>query len=307
MPASPHSKFGRSKRLFLFSLVTCCLIALQYSADGQNIVPNPSFEEYSQCPNNSQQTEFCNGWNSWRLTPDYFNACSPSETFEEKKCDVPCNLGGCQDANTGSAYIGLITHPQVSIPSNPYREYLGAELLEDLVIDEEYYISFYTSRGPGGLDWVSTSATNNIGLLFTKSGYDYTNPISTLGYNHLNANEIILDTTSWVHIEGTFIADSAYTHLGLGNWFSNSQTEVSVVVEDGNLDAYYYIDDVCVRSNEDCRANLNGDTKVDVFDLLMLLIDFGCEGDCAANFTCDNTVDIQDVLFFLTVFGVECN
>ena len=46
-----------------------------------NLVPNPSFEEYSLCPDKESQIERVDGWFSpSNGTPDYYNYCSTSTT-----------------------------------------------------------------------------------------------------------------------------------------------------------------------------------------------------------------------------------
>jgi hypothetical protein len=56
-------------------------IVFVIKAYGQvNLVPNPSFEIYSTCPDNisgtqDDQVSKATGWSSWIKTPDYYNVC----------------------------------------------------------------------------------------------------------------------------------------------------------------------------------------------------------------------------------------
>src|SRR5688572_17362556 len=46
----------------------------------QNLVPNGSFETYTQCPNNSSQIYFATPWKGPTTnSSDYQNACSPGQ------------------------------------------------------------------------------------------------------------------------------------------------------------------------------------------------------------------------------------
>ena len=46
-------------------------------AFAQNLVPNPSFENYSACPENISEIDFALPWTSTTgATPDYYNSCS---------------------------------------------------------------------------------------------------------------------------------------------------------------------------------------------------------------------------------------
>lgn len=66
---------------FHFSLFTC---------SAQNLVPNPSFEEYDTCPTNQQQIQHAIGWSAYRAMINYYNACaSPIST----DISVPANSG----------------------------------------------------------------------------------------------------------------------------------------------------------------------------------------------------------------------
>ena len=44
-------------------------------AFGQNLVPNPSFEDYLECPDSRYDVDLAFPWTSYGLSPDYFNAC----------------------------------------------------------------------------------------------------------------------------------------------------------------------------------------------------------------------------------------
>jgi hypothetical protein len=52
-------------------------------------------------------------------------------------------------------------------------------------------------------------------------------------------------------LSGSFISDSAYTHLIIGNFFDDSQTDTIIFggAPFGSSSAYYFIDDVCVTAD----------------------------------------------------------
>ncbi|MHC4993389.1 MAG: hypothetical protein ACYTGC_20690, partial [Planctomycetota bacterium] len=54
---------------------------------------------------------------------------------------------------------------------------------------------------------------------------------------------------------------------------------------------------------EPCPANINGDSVVDVDDLIELVLDWGCEGDCAADVNADGVVDVDDVVEVILDWG----
>lgn len=76
---------------------------------------------------------------------------------------------------------------------------------------------------------------------------------------HIGSLDFLIDTTNWVHIDGWFVADSAYTWIGLGNYFGvpYDPEELLGVFPTGYTQNYLYIDDVCVTMNpSDCNNML---------------------------------------------------
>ncbi len=106
--------------------VLLALLSSLSSAFAQNLVPNPSFEEYEECPTEVGQVFNATGWYSALESPDYFNACSSSNDVNTFAIDVPINHAGFQEPATGSAYIGLFSFFIV----DDYREYVQCQLLE---------------------------------------------------------------------------------------------------------------------------------------------------------------------------------
>lgn len=92
----------KCKVLFLF-FFSCLAISLC----GQNLVPNPSFEEYTECPLSvAGLGPVAESWYSWNETPDYFNACSNDIGGN---AGTPNNTWGFQWPITGVAYASLAT------------------------------------------------------------------------------------------------------------------------------------------------------------------------------------------------------
>ena len=89
-----------------FILLLVCFFAVLRGA-GQNLVPNPSFEEYNTCPNINPDIGSSNNWiNPTGYSPDYFNSCDPNAN----NYSIPENAYGFQFAKSGVAYAGMITY-----------------------------------------------------------------------------------------------------------------------------------------------------------------------------------------------------
>src|SRR5438105_4723700 len=121
----------------IFSMFLCGLISPFLNS--QNLVPNPSFEEFYKCPgsyNASTDGKFAPGWTSPSLgTPDLFNSCSKGDAR------VPTNWAGSSKAYSGSGYAGIYVY-NTNARKN-YREYLQAQFTSSLVRDGEYLVEFY--------------------------------------------------------------------------------------------------------------------------------------------------------------------
>ncbi|NMD01197.1 MAG: T9SS type A sorting domain-containing protein [Bacteroidales bacterium] len=217
------------------------LLSIIISLNGfsQNLVPNPSFEQYVLCPDNDYQISYCVSWDSYRESPDYFNTCSTSFNYAPPECYY-----GFQYPHSGNAYAGF--SPFSSQIQN-YRELMGANLLSTLLTGQKYFISFYINLG-GNVFRGATIASNKTGVRFSTVPYSYSNPAPINNSAQFYCNTIISDTIKWTRISGSFIADSAYNYIIIGNFFTDSLTD-TLNLSTINKYSYYYIDDICVSTD----------------------------------------------------------
>ena len=212
------------KKILHFVLVSFAVIEGNSQV---NLVLNPSFEEFSVCPDDENQVDRAIGWQNFLLTPDYFNSCSNNINFS-----TPNNLyGSHQNPSSGYAYAGVYT----------------------------YFISFKTSLAFNNFSAVC--ATNNLGAKLTMNNYtiygsDSVNSPLTNNFAHINHTEIIVDTINWTEISGEVTADSNYRFLVIGNFFDDNNTDSISFVQANTCESYYYIDDVMIN-----EVNENSLTK----------------------------------------------
>lgn len=212
---------------------------------GQNLVPNPSFEDYSTCPVSSFEIGVVDEWTNAGGTPDYFNACSSSGG-----ASVPLNFSGYEYAAKGLGYVGIYLYNDgVNWPDN--REFIFVDLIQPLEIGTKYYVSFDLSFTLDGLE--IGYACNGLGLLFTENvDYNISNPPETNNQATVFVDTIISDTLGWYHYESSFISDSSYSRIYLGNFFDDINTD-TVSINNSLYTAYYFIDNICVSSDSlDC-------------------------------------------------------
>lgn len=230
------------------ALLPILLLLLVPPTVAQNLVPNWSFEEISECPVYLGEVEKATGWLIFRggESCDLFHTCgTPPAT------SVPGNYLGHQLPASGNAYAGVIAYS--GLDPFPYvaREFFGIALTEPLLFGHQYFATLKVSRAPEDKSSASPGghryACNNMGLLFSTDYFFQYDLEPAPGYAHVRAVEVLEDSLNWTLIRGSFVADSAYRYIVVGNFFSDEETDATVANTDGywNL-AYYYVDEVCV-------------------------------------------------------------
>lgn len=229
----------------------------------QNLVPNGSFEEYTACPPSFGYAQYATGWQNLHTnSADYFNRCDTGLV-----AGVPFNTCGYQEPADGDAYVGLIS----AFPGLPtYREIVGTELLEPLVPGVPVCISFKVSVGGFG-SWNGNSAVytaKGVGVqFFTEFPLNWS---SFLFPNNSPAylDVVPIDTSFWYEVNATYVPDSAYTHIAIGNFFSDSLSVISPLDSSYGIlfASYAFIDDVVLFTNSGpCVINnMNGSNSYNV-------------------------------------------
>lgn len=233
-------------------LALCCLLfVVPHYSEGQNLVPNGSFELTDTCPYtiSFQEGDQPLYWRTWLNNPDYFNACADTSDPLATLVSVPQNGWAFQYAQDGDAYAGFYAFDI----NGQYREYLGSPLIAPLTIGETYYASFWVNAPNSGSYWPAVGMCNNMGLLFTmhsNAWADFNGPAFPFrNYAHLYRPEVLTDTTNWALVSGSFVADSAYQYAVLGNFFDNAHTQVVPIPPFNGEASYCLIDNVCVSPN----------------------------------------------------------
>ena len=257
-----------------FSLLSGMAAAQSRNAIEANMVYNPSFEEYRECPRRVDALGTLTIVDAWFQptagSADYYNVCGSRE------CGVPKNKLGIQYAHLGQGYCGIYCS------KTDYREYLQTQLKEPLRKGEMYRVSFYVS-----LSEYSSGAVATVGALFTadRVGDTVRSVLMNKEVRQLapgvsqtvasyfepqvvnDYDRVLADTKGWMQISGTFIAQGGERFLTIGNFFPASQSNV---VDLDSLTyllpgAYYYIDDVsvtCLGCKEGDRGVLEGSDTV---------------------------------------------
>ncbi len=230
-----------------WAMAWLCFLALP-RCEAQNLVPNPSFELHDTCPSIFGFASKPLYWDRWDQSPDYFHACAGELGGIDTLLDVPWNGFTWQYAHDGEAYVGM-----TCFEPNDFREHVGAPLVEPLVVGQTYHVSYWVNLATEGSYWETRWACNNQGVLFTMdehlwSGQTGSGPEFTpRNHAHVNKPTILTDTANWTLVSGSFVADSAYRYIVLGNFFDDAHTD-TVHFTPGlpSWAAYYLYDAICV-------------------------------------------------------------
>lgn len=205
--------------------------------NAQNMVKNPSFEEFKHCPEafGCLEKEVVSWYQPTGGSTDYFNSCSPL-TFGVS------NFIGAQPPFDGQGYAGMYAYAP-----KDYREYLTAELKAPLERGRKYIFSFQVS-----LAEESQYGVNEFGILFTNKAMDFQTkgPISVAlpsrkksnRYTRVRNPNFFADKEGWTEVTGIYIADGAEKFMTIGNFRSNAKTRLLDTGKKSKKVAYYYVD-----------------------------------------------------------------
>ena len=227
-----------------------------------NYVLNPSFEQYSDCPMHDDQIRFAINWNTIDTidlypycAPEYYNTCDSGGL-----CSVPTNSAGYQYPRSGNAYSGGKIYFDESFPSSSDRDYTQGKLYKPLTMGRSYCVTFYVS-----LAEISEYAVNSIGAYLDGGQIDTAMSTCSLpqtSYTPQIVDTVIVnDTTNWVKVQGSFMANGNERFITIGNFFSKSNTSAVTLHYSTDPIGYYFVDDVSVIAS-DAVANAGPDAAV---------------------------------------------
>jgi len=232
-----------------FSCIALLLTSV-LAAQPENLVPNPSFEEYSYCP----ETWGGGGplpaipWDAGSQgTIDYFNACNNPINGN---VGVPANLAGFQYAHSGQAYGGYLGRLQAS--SQEYKEYLMAPLTEPLAAGVTYLVSFYVTQGD------AYCGIEKVGAYLSVDPPPVTYAWSIYVTPQIEANMgFVNDTQEWVLIQDCYEALGGEQYLTIGNFYTYPESPIDPACTASLKHAYYFVDDVTVIEATEIEGELD--------------------------------------------------
>lgn len=186
-------------------------------------IQNPSFEEYSACPQGAsgfpsvRWIDSCVGWYMPTIgTSDYFNKCSNSNLVT-----IPNNIPmGYQYPFDGNAFCGFFAY-ELFGNNELWCEYIQTQLITPLKANTKYLFSMRINRAN---DY--NLSVKNIGAHFSSASMqDYS---TTRPYNFvptiLNNTGYINDTLNWTLVAGEYTATGNEQYLTIG-WFGDENSD----------------------------------------------------------------------------------
>ena len=232
---------------FISAMSFVFLAPTSFAQEGENLVPNGSFESIGKKPKRLGKIESATGW----VSPTGVRA----DLFVETKIPeigVPDNAYGQEDPQEGDNYIGVTGF---SYGNKVPRSYVMTKLEAPMKKGMKYCVKMYVS-----LAEASKYASNNTGVMFSKKQFGTESKVSIIedaSIVHLNNDyETISARYDWTEICGTYTAKGGEKYITLGNFASNDETRFERMKKDAKtkdirvkqvISAYYYIDDVSVR------------------------------------------------------------
>ena len=233
-------------------LLVIGLFITSYSWAQENLVPNPSFEDYIQCPVSEGQIYYLKNWFSAVFSPDFFHSCGDFDW------GIPNNVFGSAAPYSGNSYVGL----QLWDKDFLYREIIGIKLSDSLKENVEYYFECYVQNA----DSLGYSV-KNFGALFRSDTLPTLSQLLQQDYLiqqnpqvKYSDTEYIQDKENWTKISGNFIANGGEKYLFIGNFDTDEETDTlfvggGVLYPEFLTRSYIYIDDVSLI--EDTTTSIN--------------------------------------------------
>jgi hypothetical protein len=225
------------------------LVAISAAAsllNAQNLVPNPSFESVVTPPCSwltaANQLPGC--VTNWTMPSD--GSSDIFSNYVATSCyahnfSTNASAPGQQAPRTGNVQAAILTYGAGcgSVPN--YREYLQVQLTSPMTSGLMYDFSFYLSMAD-----YNSRASNNFGVVFRVGSYYQATCFVLPLTPQFNSTAIVSDKIGWVQISGSITATANWSHIIIGNFFSNAAT-TTIAAGGAQGNSRYYIDDVSVQ------------------------------------------------------------
>ena len=215
----------------------------------ENLIKNPSVENFSELPNNLAGYDFCiDWWKPYVWTTDYFTSQTSSSNYNY----IPQNSFGNQSNIDGEFYLGIVTMDWLYNLNDCYycrSDYAAGQFVHNLIKDRIYLFEFWLSKADNGI-----LKSNALDLVLTYDTIIDVNNFEPYGYKIWSEELPMEDTVNWVKISTCFKAKGNEKAFAIGNFHSESEI-INIVAYDstasGEID-YRYLDNFSLIECPSC-------------------------------------------------------
>lgn len=225
-----YCKSGKEFFSVISILLMCSILTAQI-----NYIPNPGFEEVSNCDLEYGDSDKAIPWEILEenppRSPDLFHACSTS-SFYLSTIETPCVS---LSPRSGEGMVGMVTM------AGPVEEKIYVRLTENLPLEIDIYVAFHTRPNKICGNYSGTLCySNTMSMAF--SGLQFEAPVVAA-----ELDNILYEADEWTKVEGCYRANGEEKYALLGNFKLGSETLMDCSeIEPPNNYTYYYVDDIIV-------------------------------------------------------------
>ena len=228
-----------------------CLVFVWFflsAGKAQNLVPNPSFENFTSCPHGTEFSKLI-PWCGLGGGEDSYNTCN--NIFGPGGLSIPYTFLGFQYPRTGNG-MGSYASVFIGAGTQDKREYLHVPLLTPLDAGKTYCGSLHLNLGNE-----CRYTTDKTGMYFSSTPYpcnqalplpQFIPPLNVVPQIMNVSGNFITDTLNWVEVSGVFTAVGNEQYMTIGNFLNDAATNTVVVnPSSGYTVIVFLIDDVSLE------------------------------------------------------------
>lgn len=224
-----------------------------------NLVPNPSFEFYTDCPYGYSLIDYdevvfpsvINWMKPTQGTSDYYHTCADPISGVQPPDSSP----GYQIPFSGNAYTGMYTHYN----TYDYREYVQARLTEPLVAGQIYFAGFYVNAAVVDGFWGCGGISDDIGMYISDTRItDFTSSLHLDVIPQIENEEGLYfsDTSNWYLVSGIYESVGGEEWITIGNFKDKPTTDYLELSASGGTCVYLFVDDAFIIAETLLPLNL---------------------------------------------------
>ncbi len=248
-------------KLHRYSIILLLFLNFTNAVISQNLVYNPSFEEFTNDCNSvnfgAMQSSFTNlpKWYPLHSGTSFHNTCANDLALF---FTIPKNVLGFQYPRSGNGYTSLIVYYYED--AGDFRGYLRGEFNDLLQMDTVYCVEYYLVLAELG----SNGAIMNVDAYLSD-----TIPVYPPGMHpelllelpaQIRSKQILNDSINWMKVSDLYKAKGGERHITIGNFLPRGSTTKESWSQTHFTAVYYFLDDVSVTTAGVKAPALGADT-----------------------------------------------